>query len=209
MAVTIIWFIWIDRNDAKYMNIAMNHKRIIAITKEKINSLYKAKLFKNSHFYFFKLVIKNLGNICVENKEEVVSKFVKWIKPKVKVIKINTDCSVASNKWGCGGILRNAKGNMVCCFAGPLSSCSVPYAELMALYQDHKIALSMGILRVWIEVDTLLVLHFLYSYNTGNANNFYTLREIKGMLSHMDYVVSHFGREGNACANFLARLGAG
>ncbi|PKU71529.1 Putative ribonuclease H protein [Dendrobium catenatum] len=209
MAVTIIWFIWLDRNDAKYRNIAMNHKRIIARTKEKINSLYKANLFKNSHFRGFKLVIKKLGIIREENKEEVVPKFVKWIKPKDKVIKINTDGSMASNKWGCGGILRNAEGNMICGFAGPLSCCNVPYAELMALFQALKITLSMGILRVWIEVDALLVLHFLNPENNGNVENFYTLREIKGMLSHMDYVISHIGREGNACADFLARLGDG
>ncbi|PKU60196.1 Putative ribonuclease H protein [Dendrobium catenatum] len=161
MAVTIIWFIWMDRNDAKYRNITMNHKRIIARTKEKINILYKANLFKNCHFRGFKFVIKKLCNVYVENKEEAVSKFVKWIKPKESVIKINTDGSVATGKWGCGGILRNADGILVFYFAGPLSSCSVPFAEVIALYQALKIALSKGILRVWIEVDALLVYIFL------------------------------------------------
>ncbi|KAL0917003.1 hypothetical protein M5K25_012042 [Dendrobium thyrsiflorum] len=43
--MSLIWFLWLDRNDAKYRNVTMNHNRIIARTKEKINSLYKIGTF--------------------------------------------------------------------------------------------------------------------------------------------------------------------
>lgn len=50
-----------DRKDAKHRNIPMNHKRIIARTKENVLSFFKAFLINNNQFRDCKFIAKNLG----------------------------------------------------------------------------------------------------------------------------------------------------
>ncbi|KAL0920848.1 hypothetical protein M5K25_007863 [Dendrobium thyrsiflorum] len=207
-AMSLIWFLWLDRNDSKYRNVTMNHNRIIARTKEKINSLYKVNLINQKQFRGFKFTAKKLNNNLFEDLYEPCYRYVIWKKPKDCYIKINTDGSVSDNRYGCGGILRNNEGKLIQAFASPLVKCSVLMAELMALYKVLQICLTAGFFKVWIETDSSLVVNLVISENSGNFENYYVLKDIKRMLSHLDYSISHIWREGNACADFLAKLGA-
>ncbi|PKU72688.1 Putative ribonuclease H protein [Dendrobium catenatum] len=147
-AISLIWFLWIDRNDAKHRNIPMNHNRIIARTKEKINILYKVNLIHQKKFRGYKFVANKLNTNIFEDFHEVCFKFVIWKKPSIHYIKANTDGSVSEGKCGCGGILRNDKGNLIVAFASPLNNCSVLFAELMAILKALQICLSSGYFKI-------------------------------------------------------------
>ncbi|PKU64272.1 Putative ribonuclease H protein [Dendrobium catenatum] len=186
----------------------MNHFRIIARTKEKINSLYKVNLLNQKQFRGFKFVANKLNKNIFEFLHEPTYKFVIWKKPNIGFIKVNTDGSVSDNKYGCGGILRNYKGNMIMAFSSPIENCSVLVAELLAILKALNICLYSGFFKIWLEVDALLVINCLSAEHSGNFDTFYILKDIKKMLSHLDYKISHIWREGNAAADFLAKNGA-
>ncbi|PKU83698.1 Putative ribonuclease H protein [Dendrobium catenatum] len=186
----------------------MNHNRIIARTKEKINSLYKVNLIHQKQFRGFKFVVKKLNANIFENLHEESFKYVIWKKPRIHYIKVNTDGSVSKDYSGCGGILRNDKGNLVVAFSSPLSNCSVLFAELMAIFKALQICSSSGYFKIWIEVDAMLVINSIFSYQNDNFDTFYVLKDIKKMLSHLDYKFSHIWREGNSGADFIAKTGA-
>ncbi|PKU77129.1 Putative ribonuclease H protein [Dendrobium catenatum] len=207
-AISLIWFLWMDRNDAKHRNIPMNHNRIIARTKEKINSLYKVNLLNQKQFRGFKFVANKLNTNIFDYIHEPCFKFVIWKKPNIDYIKVNTDGSVFDNNYGCGGIIRNYKGNLIVAFSSPINKCSVLYAELMAIYKALQLCLSSGYFKIWLEVDAILVINCLAADYIGNFDTFYILKDIKKMLSHLDYKISHIWREGNSAADFLAKNGA-
>ncbi|PKU62326.1 Putative ribonuclease H protein [Dendrobium catenatum] len=186
----------------------MNHYRIIARTKEKINSLYKVDLINSKQFRGFKFVAKYLNANIFEELHVSTFKYVIWKKPDIHFIKINTDGSVREGLYGCGGILRNDKGNLVLAFATPLNKCSVLVAELKAIYEALKICLSLGILKVWLEIDALIAIKEISVEKKGNFETFYIIKDIKRMLSHLDYKISHIWREGNSAADFLAKTGS-
>ncbi|PKU61042.1 Putative ribonuclease H protein [Dendrobium catenatum] len=186
----------------------MNHNRIIARTKEKINSLYKVNLIHQKQFHGYKFVSNKLNTNIFEDIHEVYFKFVIWKKPSIHFIKVNTDGSVSEGKCGCGGILRNDKGNLIVTFSSPLNNCSVLFAELMAIFKALQICLSSGYFKIWIEVDAMLAIKCISADHIGNFDTFYILKDIKKMLSHMDYKISHIWREGNTAADFLAKIGS-
>ncbi|PKU63199.1 Putative ribonuclease H protein [Dendrobium catenatum] len=186
----------------------MNHNRIIARTKEKINSLYKVNLINFKQFRGFKFVANKLNANIFEELHESTFKFVIWKKPDIHFIKINTDGSVKDGLYGCGGILRNDKGNLVMAFATPLNKCSVLVAELKAIYEALKICLTFGYWKIWLEIDALISIKEISVEKKGNFETFYIIKDIKRMLSHLDYKISHIWREGNSATDFLAKTGS-
>ncbi|KAI0524423.1 hypothetical protein KFK09_003792 [Dendrobium nobile] len=79
---------------------------------------------------------------------------------------------------GCGGILRKHYGKVIIAFAGPVSGNSAFLAELHGLIYGISICIKLGFNRVWIED-----------------------------LSTINFKISHIFREGNGCADVLAKLG--
>ncbi|XP_028557265.1 uncharacterized protein LOC114581388 isoform X2 [Dendrobium catenatum] len=117
---------------------------------------------------------------------------------------------VDSRLWrkGFGGIIRNQHGNPLDAFAAPLDFCSIVSAKLMSLSFCLERCLNLGYHHVNFEVDSKTVIHAISENIIGNPNEFYTIRKIRMMLGEMSYKISHIYREGNVCADWLAKTDA-
>ncbi|KAI0524295.1 hypothetical protein KFK09_003661 [Dendrobium nobile] len=135
-------------------------------------------------------------------------RIVRWLKPKAPAIKLNSDGSVDNFSAGFGGIIRDSFGKVIVAFAGPLPPCMVIYAELMGLLKGLNICIKRGFIYVEIEVDALNVIQIINSTHISYPQFFYLIREIKSALSNLNFTLAHLLREGNACADALAKLGS-
>lgn len=54
----------------------------------------------------------------------------------------------------------------------------------------------------------MLLISLFTTNNKANANLFYNVRDIKLLLSQIEYKLTHIFRKGNWCADLLARTGA-
>ncbi|KAI0529416.1 hypothetical protein KFK09_001965 [Dendrobium nobile] len=135
-------------------------------------------------------------------------RIVNWVKPNFPFVKLNTDGSVGINCVGIEGIIRDHLGNPLDLFSGPLVVCSVMSVELLSLSYELERCLNLGFHHVNIEVDATSVINAISESNEGNPQDFYTIRKIKMMMSELSCFISHIYREGNVCADWLAKYGA-
>ncbi|KAL0909402.1 hypothetical protein M5K25_020266 [Dendrobium thyrsiflorum] len=208
-ASLIFWYLWWARNNSIYNNTRMNYVQIINMIKEKVHNLFAVNLlqlknFLNCYDAVLYFGIRHNGNFSNGNQ-----RLVYWHKPPVSIFKLNVDGSVRNDGFGCGGIIRDEKGNLVVAFAEPLPTCSVVKAELFAILKGIKLCFSRDIYNIWIEVDAISTIHFLMqnSSNVVKHDLFYLIREIKHLLNMANCNMSHVYREGNACADWLANFG--
>lgn len=80
----------------------MNHLRIISRVKFKIKQLFLAKRLVQKNFKGLHHVA-NVLDINLENQYmDWLGCLVHWFKPRIGVVKLNTDGSVTNNKWDVG-----------------------------------------------------------------------------------------------------------
>ncbi|KAI0522466.1 hypothetical protein KFK09_004845 [Dendrobium nobile] len=180
LPICIIWFLWKARNEAKHDGIKMKDTDLCV------------KLGMSIHL------------------EDVIrrERIVRWLKPKAPAIKLNSDGSVDTLSAGFGGIIRDSFGKVIVAYAGPLSPCMVIYAELMGLLKGLIICIKRGFIYVEIEVNALNVIQIINTTHISYPQFFYLIREIKFALSNLNFTLAHLLREGNACADALAKLGS-
>ena len=95
---------------------------------------------------------------CVANsleKNDMVSKEVKWAKPAIGWHRLNTDGSFngASGLAGCGGLIRDSNGQWVKGFAKRIVAESSLAAELWGLREGLVLCLEIQALAVEVELD--------------------------------------------------------
>ncbi|XP_042964784.1 uncharacterized protein LOC122299013 [Carya illinoinensis] len=134
---------------------------------------------------------------------------VKWFRPYQGRYKLNTDGSSRGNpgQAGGGGVIRNSSGNLVRPFAVSLDQGIVSFAEFMAVYHGVKLAKSMGIVQLDIELDSSTVIKWLKTSLCGlwYVEDFW--EERTDMLRSMNVNITHVYREANTPADLLARMG--
>ncbi|KAL0912822.1 hypothetical protein M5K25_016231 [Dendrobium thyrsiflorum] len=161
--------------------------------------------FKNFHKCLFLAHEFGISHHNVASNTMV--KLVRWIKPSLPFVKLNTDGSVGTNVSGAGGIIRNEKGTLLAAFASPLNVCNVTTAELLGLVKGLDLCNRMGFNFVWIEVDANWLIHIFEKGEEGSPQNFYVIRKIKQHLATITYSMSHIYREVNSCADWFAKYG--
>ncbi|PKU70971.1 Putative ribonuclease H protein [Dendrobium catenatum] len=205
--VIICWYLWASRNDSKHNNIRMDAMNIISKVKNKVSQLFNANLIKpnsfKSHYNAASVFGLDLSNRKIQSREKLIY----WKRPVIGCFKLNTDGSFNSDTAGCGGIIRDYNGKIVVAFAGPSSGSNAITAEIDSLKFGVDLCLSLGYMNIWVEVDALLLLHYISGNSNFNPTNFYKIREIKLALSGMNFSISHIMREGNAVADALAKMG--
>lgn len=71
------------------------------------------------------------------------------------------------NGWGCGGIIRDYKGNILFPFSLPLIRFSIIFIELKAVNISLDFYLQKGLFNIWIDVEALILLIQLKKSNVG------------------------------------------
>ena len=166
--------------------------------------------------YSLKLIAVNFANLLAQSfpKSNLTTqlRLVKWNAYYGQGSILNVDGSSPENPGvsGLGGLLRNNNGAWIRSFSGNIGFSNILHAELMAMYHGLRLA--------WeLEVTNLVC----YSYSKTTINLIFAtvndwhhyapiIRNIQELLARDWQVrVLHTLREGNACAEYLAKLGAG
>ncbi|KAL0912108.1 hypothetical protein M5K25_018058 [Dendrobium thyrsiflorum] len=205
--IFVMWFLWKARNDSKHNNIRMNAEHVISAIRNKIVQLYSVNLISFKNFHQFSFLAHEFGIYHHNAMSPNLVKMVRWIKPSLPFVKLNTDGSVGSNFSGAGGIIRNEKGSLLAAFASPLNVNNVITAELLGLAEGLDLCNKLGFNFVEIEVDAEWLIQIFVKGVDGSPQNFYVIRKIKHQLAALNYSMSHIYREANACADWLAKYG--
>ncbi|OIT21312.1 putative ribonuclease h protein [Nicotiana attenuata] len=132
----------------------------------------------------------------------------RWIPPSINFYKLNTDgeTSLATDKDGIGGVIRNHKGEWVVGLAGPIPHVDCLSAELQALIKGLSLATQLRLLPLEVEIDAKEVITLLDNQTSRYSNLILDCRYLLGTLH--DPVVTHAYREQNNVADNLAKLGS-
>ncbi|KAL0919645.1 hypothetical protein M5K25_011756 [Dendrobium thyrsiflorum] len=197
------------RNDAKHNDIKIDPNLVILKVKHKILSLSVVKLISENQFKHCLHLAGKLGIFFENTSVNHHDRIVKWLKPSPPFFKLNSDGSVGNSSAGFGGIVRNCLGNVVFAYAGSANTSNVLTAELLGLLYGLISCSERGFLNINIEVDANSLIQIFNRRDfMGNPCNFYTIRRINQLLPSFNYTFSHIYREGNACADFFAKLGS-
>ncbi|XP_060197735.1 uncharacterized protein LOC132626759 isoform X2 [Lycium barbarum] len=87
---------------------------------------------------------------------------VRWIRPPLNWIKLNTDGSHnCEDDIGAGGIVRDSNGNLIMAFAKSLGKGSSNLAEAKAALYGMKWCISNGFRNIILESDSLIIINML------------------------------------------------
>ncbi|KAG2664954.1 hypothetical protein I3760_16G106800 [Carya illinoinensis] len=150
-------------------------------------------------------------NIPVLPIKKVQAKLVCWEKPKNGRFKLNIDgCSLGNpESSGAGGIIRDLHGNMVLSFSCYLGVGSNNHPELKALLIGLKYCRVLALHdQVDIESDSLIYVSWVQKKHCGVWYLEDYWEETMRLYEGRDFAIHHVYREGNAPADFLAKMGA-
>lgn len=135
---------------------------------------------------------------------------VRWTFPPHGWFKLNTDGSLVHGRGSFGGLIRDDVGAWVCGFTGniPGAGISSLVAEVWGIYKGLMLIKSLGIKNVLVETDCVGAMDLFSRMELGDTH------PQKGMIEHgrvlmkeCHAVIVHTLREGNHCADQLAKLG--
>ncbi|CAJ2665276.1 unnamed protein product [Trifolium pratense] len=125
------------------------------------------------------------------------------------VLNVDGSCLGDSGRAGFGGLIREGDGSWIIGFSGFLGISNNTFAELMAVFHGLKIARERGYRRIHCYSDSQTMVDAI----SKDLNSFHryaaVIASIKDLLQ-LDWEVrlSHSLREGNAGADFLAKIGS-
>jgi len=148
------------------------------------------------------------GDVGVSERQEVV---IQWMPPPPGWILLNTDGASKGNpgKAGGGGVLRDDKGTWICGFGESMGTCTVMKAEIKAVLRGLRLAYSLDIKRLWVQVDSSTLAGMLKGDFKYCAEHAPILSQCKDLINHEGWqvIISHCYREANKVADTLANMG--
>ncbi|XP_039040579.1 uncharacterized protein LOC120178871 [Hibiscus syriacus] len=142
---------------------------------------------------------------CFSLKPPLVS----WCPPSEGCLKFNVDGAFKDPSAGCGGVLRNSKGDTKALFSAPVDPINSDYSELMAIKTVLALFLETGWCENFslsIESDSQLVLKWIESSSERPWRWRDIFEEIDSYLKRIEGVkFVYVPREGNGFADHLAK----
>ncbi|KAJ1426554.1 Ribonuclease H domain [Sesbania bispinosa] len=142
----------------------------------------------------------------IYKKEELIS----WSKPPANFYKLNVDGSVmaADMQASCWGLIRDHNGTFVKGFSCKIGIRSTVKAELWGLLHGLKLACSLNLSNLIINVDSPLAVQLVKGKCHSSHHCYSLIRSIRNILSdNSSFVLSHALRESNRSADHLAGIG--
>jgi ribonuclease HI len=189
-----MWVVWCSRNDF----IFNNNKVMVNVSVAKVLALascYSAAFDNNP----------------LEHNQNIDHQLVSWSCPNEGTICLNVDGSMLGSLQtaGFGGLLRNNFGVFLKGFYGTASQPSVLYTEIMAILHGLELCWENGFRNVTCYSDSLQAVTLIktgVSHHHHFANEIQRVRQL--LSKDWNIVINHTFREGNACADLLAKMGA-
>ncbi|KAH0719717.1 hypothetical protein KY290_004632 [Solanum tuberosum] len=139
-------------------------------------------------------------------------RYISWSFPPSGYIKINVDGSFMPNSGlaGYGGIARDDRGRWLGGFVGRLGvvtkSCLT--AELWAIHGGLTVAKNFNLTNVIIETDSKVALMLMIKREAVNNHpDCNVIEECRRLMLELGVSIMHTLRQGNNCADHLAKLG--
>jgi ribonuclease HI len=125
------------------------------------------------------------------------------------ILNVDGSCLGIPIRAGFGGLIRNYAGFFLSGFSGFLKdSTCILLAELTAIHKGLRLASDMGMEDLICYSDSLLSVTLI----SAEVSKFHAyavlIQDIKDILATRNYTIHHTLREGNYCADFMAKLGA-
>lgn len=138
-------------------------------------------------------------------------RLVSWVPRGVDSFMINVDGSVRGipSRGGFGGCFRSSLGQWIGGFYGFREESNILYLELLGIFHGLRLAWDHGARIVECQSDSLDAVSLVHA--TPSPRHIYAslIWDIKDLLGRDWRVdVYHVLREGNVCADFLAKIGA-
>jgi len=124
---------------------------------------------------------------------------------------LNVDGSSLSNPGVSGfrGLIRNFDGAWIQGFVGNIDFSNILHAELLGVYYGLAMAWEIGCSELWCYSNSKLAIKLLSEPINIWHHYAAILHNIKELLARDWHVhLLHTLREGNACADYLAKMGA-
>ena len=151
-------------------------------------------------------MVSNGKQITNRNKTQV-----RWLNPPSNWFKLNSDGSSRGNLGlaGGGGLIHNDKGEWVKGYAQAISITTSVAAELWPLQDGIHLCIALKLPTMEIELDAKVVIDLVRKVSC-NFNSLDVLVDDckEGLKQIPNIKIMHCFREGNKCANNLARRGA-
>lgn len=134
-----------------------------------------------------------------------------WHPPPDTAVKVNVDGSSFGNpgQSGFGGVIRDSTGTWHLGFSGSCGYTTNLNAELHAIYHGLRLAWNNGFRKVLCESDSMTALD-LISSKLDKTHPYFPLVDRIKQFKHHSWELSfhHSLREGNFCADWLAKFGS-
>ncbi|GAU48830.1 hypothetical protein TSUD_190600 [Trifolium subterraneum] len=190
----VLWVIWCVRNEFVFNN----QRESTHIIMGKIYSLLHSceAVFTPPH-----------SSMATTAKPRLVT----WTKPAEGTVCLNVDGSLlkATNTAGYGGLIRDSNGVFLSGFYGTATVQSILFAELMAVLHGLQICWESGFRRITCFSDSLQIVNLIrdgVSAHHRFSNEVFIIHQL--LAKDWEVVIGHTFREGNACADVLAKMGA-
>lgn len=105
-------------------------------------------------------------------------------------------------------MLRDSDGKLIFAFYKEFGECDVLSAEGLPLLAGLKLSASNNLNNLFVEVDSVVLVHLIYSDSIGKWPLYVTLH-IRSLIPKLSAKVYHVFREVNSVANKLASLRLG
>jgi ribonuclease HI len=138
-------------------------------------------------------------------------RLVKWNNNNHTCVILNVDgsCHGSPIRSGFRGILRNNDGFFLSGFSGFIpGSDDIMLAELSANYHGLITTQNLGFVELVCYSDSLVCINLINGSLEKYHIHVVLIQDIKELLHQSNVTVCHTLREGNQCADFLAKLGA-
>jgi len=134
-----------------------------------------------------------------------------WNSNDFNCIVLNVDGSCLGDpiRAGYRGVVRNSDGFYLSGFSGFIvSTTNILFVELTAIHRRLLLAVQLGFEEMVCYSDSMLSIKLL----TEHASSFHAyavlIQDIKDILLTTNFSIHHCLREGNQCADFMAKLRA-
>ena len=158
------------------------------------------KNYSNQTVEFYTIVVHTV-HTCILAPIQV-----KWNPPTMGWFKLNTYGSSVENpnKVG-GGLIRNSNGVWIDGFAWSIGKATSVLTELLAFRDGLRLAVSLGLNSVIIDLDTLSVVSFLNNSVNIHPYFFPLMDDCRSLLWRIPhYLIQHVFREANRSVDTLA-----
>lgn len=135
----------------------------------------------------------------------------RWLNPPSNWFKLKSDGSLRGNPSlaGGGGLIRNERGEWVKGYAQAIGTMTSVAVELWVLRDGIRLCIALKIPAMEIELDAKVVIDLV----RNESSNFNSLDMLvadckEGLKKIPNVKLMHYFKEGNKCADNLARRGA-